>query len=85
LGGWSGDENGRFDFDPATAAALRSHKDRQTFQRRSAAFWEENDLVICTGNGRILNPNKVLRNFAEIAGRSGVPRILKGGPNSDGR
>ena len=40
------------DLDPPTVAALRSHKDRQAFQRRSAAFWEDYDLVFSTGNGR---------------------------------
>jgi integrase len=55
--------------------ALRLHKDRQAFQRRAATFWEDNDLVFSTGNGRVLNPNNVLRNFAEIGKRPGVPRI----------
>jgi len=60
------------DIDPATAAALRIRKDRQAFNRKGAAFWEDNDLVFCTGNGRILNPNNVLRSFEVIVERAGV-------------
>jgi hypothetical protein len=60
------------DIDRATAAALRIHKDRQAFNRKGAAFWEDNDLVFCTGNGRILNPNNVLQSFEVIVERAGV-------------
>jgi integrase len=67
--------NRTIDLDPATVAALRVHKDRQTFKRKGAAFWEDHDLVFCTGNGRILNPNNVLRNFEANVERSGVPKI----------
>jgi integrase len=62
------------DLDPATVTALRSHKDRQAFQRWVTTFWENHDLVFCTGNGRILNPNNVLRNFDAIVERADVPR-----------
>jgi integrase len=60
------------DIDRATAAALRIHKDRHAFNRKGAAFWEDNDLVFCTGNGRILNPNNVLQSFEVIVERAGV-------------
>ena len=42
------------------------------FKREGAAFWEDNDLVFRTGNGRILNPNNVLRSFEVIVERAGV-------------
>jgi integrase len=38
-------------------------------------IWYDNDFVFCTGNGRILNPNNVLRSFEAIVERSGVPKI----------
>jgi integrase len=63
------------DLDPATVVALRSHKDRQAFQRRAATFWDDNALMFCADNGRILNPNNVLRNFDAIVERADVPRI----------
>jgi integrase len=63
------------DLDPATVAELRAHKDRQAFRSNGAAFWDDLDLVFCTGNGRILNPNNVLRSFETIVERAGVPRI----------
>jgi integrase len=63
------------DIDPVTVAALRSHKDRQAFKRKGAAFSDDLDLVFCTGNGRVLNPNNVLRSFETIVERSGVPKI----------
>ena len=52
-----------------------SHKDRQAFRRKGAAFWQDNDLVFCTGNGHVLNPRNVLRNFETIVERAGVPTI----------
>src|SRR5215212_8321379 len=54
------------DLDPATIAALRAHHDRQAFRRKQAAFWQDHDLVFCTGNGLVLNPNNVLRNYDVI-------------------
>jgi integrase len=63
------------DLDPDTIAALRVHRDRQAFTRKRAAFWQDNDLVFCTGNGLVLNPNNVLRNYAAIVARAGVPTI----------
>lgn len=41
----------KIDLDPATVAALRSLKDQQAFRRNAAAFWQDNDLEFCTGNG----------------------------------
>jgi integrase len=63
------------DLDPATVAALRSHRDRQAFRRKSAACWQDHNLVFCTGSGGVLNPNNVLRNFAALVECAGVPRI----------
>ena len=56
-------------------AALHSHRDRQAFRRKRATSWHDNDLVFCTSNGHVLNPNNVLRNFDAIVAAAGVSEI----------
>jgi integrase len=68
------------DIDAATVAALRAHRDRQAFSRKKADdLWAELDLVCATRGGGMLNPHNVLRNFAAILERAGVPNITDHG------
>jgi integrase len=53
----------------------RTLKDPQAFRRKRAAFWQDNDLVFCTGNSLVLHPNNVLRKFDAIVAATGVPEI----------
>lgn len=62
---------------PAEAvAALRDHRRRQVERRLSlGALWRDLDLVLCTGEGNVVNPANVDRSFARLVARAGVRRI----------
>ncbi|MDP9363206.1 MAG: site-specific integrase [Chloroflexota bacterium] len=61
---------------PETAVALRSHRLRQTERRwRAGTLWHDNDLVFCTGEGKPLNPNNLLRAYKAVIGKASVPNI----------
>jgi hypothetical protein len=62
------------DLDPATVAELPAHKDRQAFRCKSAAFWQDNDLVFCTGR-HVPNTNNFLGNVDAIVAAAVVPEI----------
>jgi integrase len=63
------------DPDPTTFTAFQSHKDRQALQRTALTFWDDTDLVFCTGKGLVLHPNNDVRNFATIMRAAGVSEI----------
>jgi integrase len=57
-------------------AALRTHSDRQAFDRRAAgAEWVEHDLVFCHANGEPLDPSYQTATFKKAAEAAGVPVI----------
>jgi integrase len=57
-------------------AALKAHKARQNEERlRAGAAWSDNDLVFATSIGNSAYPSNVLRNFAKLQERAGVPHI----------
>ena len=56
-------------------AALRNHRLIQAERRLASTEWATGDLVFCTRDGKLLNPNNVYRNYQAIIERTGVPRI----------
>ncbi len=61
---------------PEACAALREHKDRQTFLRQAGGdHWTDHDLVFSTATGGIVHPSNVTRAFARVIGKAGVSRI----------
>ena len=62
---------------PAEAVeALREHRLRQVERRlRIGELWRDLDLVVCTGEGNVVNPANVDRSFARLVARAGVRRI----------
>jgi integrase len=58
-----------------TVAALRAHRKRQAERQLAAETWVDGDLVFSTRTGKPINPRHVLRSFAAIVNRAGVPRI----------
>ena len=62
--------------DPGTVAALRAHRDRQSYERSAAGeFWQENGLVFCRENGTPLNPTRIGHRLTVRAGQAGLPHI----------
>jgi len=62
--------------DPGTVAALRAHRDRQSYERSAAGeFWQENGLVFCRENGTPLNPTRIGQRLTVRAGQAGLPHI----------
>ncbi len=59
----------------ATVAALRAHRKSQAERQLAAAQWADTGLIFSTGAGKPINPRHVLRSFAAIVKRAGVPRI----------
>jgi integrase len=61
---------------PATvAAALRAHRDRQTFERQAVGdHWIESGLVFTTTIGTPIDPRNALRNWQKLLGHAGLPR-----------
>ncbi|MDP9364704.1 MAG: site-specific integrase [Chloroflexota bacterium] len=62
---------------PAEAiAALREHRRRQVERRLAlGSLWRDLDLVLCTGEGNVVNPANVDRSFARLVRAAGVRRI----------
>ena len=61
---------------PEAVAALKAHRARQNAARLAAGqVWDDHDLVFATGAGGPLNPANVVRSYARIVARAGVPRI----------
>jgi integrase len=58
-----------------TLAELRALKDRRAFGDNEAIKPTPDGLIFCTRDGRVLNPNNVIRNFNAIVERAGVRRI----------
>lgn len=60
---------------PEVVEALAEHRKRWAERRLAAgALWEDNDLVFCTAEGRILNPANVYRNYLALIAEAKVPR-----------
>jgi len=62
--------------DPATVAALRSHR-RAQFEERLAwgPAYRELDLVFCREDGTPVRPDSLSRSFAALVRAAGLPRI----------
>lgn len=57
-------------------AALRGHKDRQTFERHAADFaWTTHDLVFCNAVGEPLSPTNETKRFQRAGAAVGLPSI----------
>ena len=57
---------------PVTVAMLREHRQRQTQQRAEATVWDDNDLILCTRNGRPINQRNLSRVWRRVTERAGV-------------
>lgn len=64
------------DVDPYCMEALAQHHERLSQIRQRARVWRDHDLVFSSGHGTVLNPNNVLRTFAQICASSGMPEGL---------
>jgi integrase len=61
---------------PEAVAMLRTHRTAQLECRLAlGSLWHDNDLVFCTGDGKVLNPNNLYRTLDKVMARAGVPRI----------
>jgi integrase len=58
--------------DPVTLDYLSGHLSRQQHVRQAARYWQNMDLVFCTGLGTPINPANLYRQFAPIVKASGV-------------
>ncbi len=57
-------------------SALRTHRDRQTFERRVAgSMWQDGGLVFCTGTGAPLDPSWQTKVFKAALKQAGLPDI----------
>ena len=57
-------------------AALRVHKDRQTFDRHAAgSAWTDHDLVFCDAVGEPLSPTNETKRFQRAVAVAGLPAI----------
>lgn len=65
------------EMDPHTMGQLETHYTKQCARRKEARYWQDYDLVFCTGGGTPINPNNLYRNFARIVEASGVHAELK--------
>ena len=62
--------------DPATVAALRAHRIRQSEERLQwGAAWEDNGLVFCWENGKAIHPDRLSQQFHRYIKCLGLPRI----------
>ncbi len=61
------------DLDARLTLALEEHIERQLKIRDSVRYWQDNDLVFCTRNGRILSPDNVRKVFYQLRSLSGMP------------
>jgi integrase len=61
---------------PATVvAALRAHRDRQTFERQAyGEHWKESGLVFTTTIGTPIDPRNALRSWQKLLVGAGLPR-----------
>jgi len=56
-------------------AALRAHRDRQTFERTAAASeWRETGLVFTICTGTPIDPRNVLRSWRRVLAAEGMER-----------
>jgi integrase len=62
--------------DPATVAALRSHKARQAQERLMwGSEWQDTGLVFVREDGEPINPERLSKWFNQRVKRAGLPRI----------
>ena len=55
---------------------MKAHKARQNAARLAVgALWTDHGLVFATPTGQPIHPSNVLRNYAKLQARAGVPRI----------
>lgn len=64
------------DLDVRLALALEEHKEAMSQARQRQQVYRDSDLVFCTRNGLMLNPNNVLRTFAHLRASSDMPPDL---------
>lgn len=66
----------RIHLSPRAVEALRTLRDRQAFERKSAGTdWIDNDLVFCNTNGLPLDPTYQTAVFKQAVERAGVTLI----------
>lgn len=58
--------------DPVTMGHLERHQEAQRIKRQEARYWQDYDLVFCTGAGTPLHPNNLYRNFWPLVKAAGV-------------
>jgi integrase len=61
------------DIDARLALALEEHQQAMTQARQREQLYRDRDLIFCTRNGLMLNPNNVLRTFAQLCAATGLP------------
>lgn len=65
---------------PSTVAVLKSHRDRQRFQRIALAdVWGDHDLICTTAIGTPITPSSVKRDRLALMQRAGVPPVTTHG------
>lgn len=63
---------------PAAVAALRAHRDRQSFERqRLGDGWADYGLVFCTPLGTAISGSTVAHAFKRALERAGLPRSIR--------
>lgn len=63
-----------------TVAVLKSHRDRQRFERQSLAdVWSAGDLIVTTTIGSVVTPSNIKRDLNELIGIALVPKVTTHG------
>lgn len=58
-----------------TVDVLKAHRKAQNEIRLASAEWEDNDLIVCTAQGKPINPSNVSAAFKRLVALAGVPEI----------
>lgn len=59
-----------------TIAVLKTHRDRQRFERQNLAdVWSADDLIITTTVGSVVNPTTVKRSLANLIEKNSLPSV----------
>jgi integrase len=63
-----------------TIAVLKSHRDRQRFERQALAdVWSADDLIVTTTIGSVVNPTTVKRSLNALVEKAGIPSVTTHG------
>jgi integrase len=60
---------------PETITALKEHRKVWLARKLAASEWANHDLIVCTRDGKPINPNNVGRSFDRMTKKAELPRI----------